>query len=133
MPKPRKLYGLTSNDRRAVRDVVKRVSGGKGVPSRRPPPQRRRRSSGGISAKVVILLENVPGATGTHDELTPESGEAELYVPHASTAGAYDHSSSLTVPYEWWGEEVTVTSGKGRLAYVIGRKLIPLCYEITVS
>lgn len=115
--------------RRKVRRTIKRVDGGVGRPSRRPTATRRRDRSSGIAAKTVLLLATVDAATGTADAYTPETGESPVYYPVGDGSFTYDESN--TVPWEWWSSEaVDVSSGKGRIAHVIGRKLFPLCMEI---
>jgi len=88
-----------------------------------------------VSADTVILLSGVSAASGTDKEYTPTVGSSPRYYPHPTTADAWTYDDTGNdVEWEWWSTEpVGVTSGHGRLAHVIGRKLIPLCVEIVIS
>ena len=79
--------------------------------------------------QAVILLETIPAATGTAEAYEPIPGEAPVYYLDESS-NYYTYTLENTTYFEWWGGEVTVSEGMGRLGFVIGTMLIPLCVQV---
>lgn len=78
----RKIYGLTEKDRAAVREVIRRIGGGVGRPSRRPTATRRRsRETRGVETHWGIVASGgISALSGTSGStLTPGSGTVQEY------------------------------------------------------
>lgn len=124
-----KLYGLTQNDHNKIAEGLRKLGGGKGVPSRRPTANRRRTRDGGtvgdsliakITATVSARVGDAYGSLANVDLGHVDSGSWSEVLADQTV---YNPSlSPLHVPS---GESIHIVANKVRGSWVLAGPFDP--------